>query len=386
MPPALRTGLVAFLLLAAALLAPAAPAGATQFRKVLGDTIRETDPTPSPDGKWLAYTMAKSGALTEIWVMPIGGGEPRKVTNEPDSARAMTPTWAPDSKSLYFVSTRGRQYNVYNIPLEGGEAKKLTNGPGGSRFAAPSPDGTKIVFPSNRLDPSSLYGYNLFIVGSGGETAIEPARQITSLKGSPGHPTWSPDGKWIGFVSKDVDTTKVVTIGPGMQSTKNAIFATFRLFKMAIDGGKPIQLTGLLPSEERDEDVWPTWSPDGKWIAVARRVGTKNDVWLVDPDAKRPAVQVTTDGNCSKPTWSADGKEIWYTVSEKGSEDIWVASDITIPPPPPPPAKKAPTFKPVPAGKAPAAKAPASKSTTTKSSTTKSTTTKSTTPASGTTK
>jgi len=364
---AFRAGFVASLALAAALLVPVAPADATQFRKVLADTIRETDPTPSPDGTWLAFTMAKGGGtLTEIWVMPIGGGEPRQVTNEPDSARAMTPTWAPDSKSLYYVATRDRQYNVYSIPLEGGEARKLTSGTGGSRFAAPSPDGSRIVFPSNRRDAASLYGYNLYMMGSGGETASEPARQITSLNGSPGHPTWSPDGKWIGFVSKDVDTTKVVTIGPGMQSTKNAIFATFRLFKVAADGGKPIQLSGLLPTEERDEDVWPTWSPDGKWIAVARRVGTKNDIWLVDPEAKRPAVQITTDGNCSKPTWSSDGKEIWYTVSDKGNEDIWVASDITIPPPPPPPAKKAPTFKPVPAGKAPPAKSATTKSTTTK--------------------
>jgi TolB protein len=363
-------------LLAVALLA-IPRAEATEFKSVLADTVRETDPTPSPDGKWLAYTMAKGGGvLTEIWVMPIGGGESRQLTNEPDSARAMTPTWAPDSKSLYFVSTRDRQYNVYNIPLEGGNAKKLTSGTGASRFATPSPDGTKIVFPSNRLDPSSLYGYNLFMMGSGGESAADPARRITHLIGSPGHPTWSPDGAWIGFVSKDVDTTKVVTIGPGMQSTKNAIFATFRLFKLAAGGGKPIQLTGLLAKEERDEDVWPTWSPDGKWVAVARRVGTKNDVWLVDPDGKRPPVQITFGGNCSKPTWSADGKSIWYTVSEKGNEDIWVASDITIPPPP---AKKPPTFKPVPAGKA-----PAPKSTTTKSTTTKST--KSATPSSGTTK
>jgi Tol biopolymer transport system component len=365
--PAPRAGFVALLLISATLLAPGAPAGATQFRKVLADTIRETDPTPSPDGKWLAFTMAKGGGiLTEIWVMPIGGGDPRAVTNEPDSARAMTPAWAPDSKSIYFVSTRDRQYNVYNIPLEGGAAKKLTGGPGASRFGAPSPDGSKVAFPSNRLDPSSLYGYNLFLMSSGGESAGAPARQITSLNGSPGHPTWSPDGKWIGFVSKDVDTTKVVTIGPGMQSTRNAMFATFRVFKLSVDGGKPIQLSGLLKSEDRDEDVWPTWSPDGKWIAVARRVGTKNDVWLVDPERKRPAVQMTTDGNCSKPTWSADGKEIWYTVSDKGNEDIWVASDITIPPPPPPPVKKPPTFKPVPAGKAPAPKSTTSKSGTTK--------------------
>lgn len=337
-------------------------AHATDFRPLLADTVRETDPTPSPDGKWLAFTMAKSGALTDIWVMPIGGGEPRRVTDEPDSARAMTPTWAPDSRSLLYVSTRNRKYNVYSIPLEGGDSKQMTESPGGNRFATFAPNGSQIVFPSNRLDPGSLYGYNLFLMGPDGESSSSPARQLTSLTGSPGHPTWSPDGKWIGFVSKDVDTMKTVEIAPGMTSKKNSMFATFRVFKVSADGGKPIQLSGLRPSEERDEDVWPTWSPDGKWIAVAKRVGTKNDIWLVDPEGKRPAVQITTEGNCSKPTWSADGKEIYFTKSEKGNEDIWIASNLTIPPPPPPsPAKKAPNFKTVPSKTAPSGKPAATK-------------------------
>jgi len=348
----------------AALLAPAAPADATQFRKVLADTLRETDPTPSPDGKWLAFTMAKGGGvLTNIWVMPIGGDDARQVTNEPDSARAMTPTWSADSKSLLYVSTRDRQYNVYSIPLAGGTATKLTQGTGSHRFASRSPDGMKIVFPSNRLQATSIYGYNLYLMGPDGESSAHPAQKLTNLDGSPGHPVWSPDGKWIGFVSKDVDTTKTVTIGPGMQSKKNAMFATFRVFKISAEGGKPIQITGLTPAEDRDEDVWPSWSPDGKWIAVAKRIGTKNDVWLVDPDGKRPSVKVTSGGNCSKPTWSADGREIWYTTSEKGNDDIWVASDISIPPAPPP-AKKAPTFKPVPAKRTPATASPAKKGTT----------------------
>lgn len=358
------------LALLAALVLQAAPAAATQFRPALTDTMRESDPTPSPDGKWLAFTMAKTGTLTNIWVMPIGGGDARQVTNEPDSGRAMTPTWAPDSKSLLYISTRGKQYNVFSIPLEGGEAKQMTHAPGNNRFASYSPDGSQIVFASNRLDSGSLYGYNLYLMGPDGESTGHWARQITRMNGSPGHPTWSPDGKWISFVSKDVDTTKVVQLGQGMQSTRSAIFAAFRVFKVSVDGGRPIQLSGLLPTEEKDEDVWPTWSPDGKWIATAKRVNMKNDVWLIDVDRKRPPVQVTTGGNCSKPTWSADGKEIWYTVVEPGKEDIWVASDITIPPPPPPaPAKKAPSFKPVAAGKTSVAKPAAPKKQTTKQTT-----------------
>jgi Tol biopolymer transport system component len=167
------------------------------------------------------------------------------------------------------------------------------------------------------------------------------------MEGSPGHPTWSPDGKWIGFVAKIIDTTKTVTVGPGMTAKQGALFARFRVFKVSAGGGAPIQLSGLLASEEPDEDIWPTWSPDGKWIAVAKRVKGKTDVWLVDPERKRPAVRITHKGNASKPTWTADGTSIYFTTFADRSEDIWVATDLTIPAATP--ETKKPTFKTVPA-------------------------------------
>jgi Tol biopolymer transport system component len=343
---AARLALAAFVVFGA--LASSPPhAASTEFRKVLADSVRETDPTPSPDGKWLLYSMSESGPWTNLWLRPLEGGAARQLTFEPESTRAMTPTWAPDSKSILFISSRDKNYDVYSIPVEGGDAKKMSYGPGSNRFAVYSPDGASIVFASNRLQPTALYGYNLYTMDGEGESESRPARAITSMNGSPGHPTWSPDGKWVAFVAKNIDTTKTVTLGPGMTAKQSSLFSRFRVFKVPADGGAPIQLSGVLSSEEEDEDVWPTWSPDGKWIATAKRVGGKNDVWLVDPERKRRPVQITRMGNASKPTWTADGASIYFTVYDKGSEDIWVATDLTIPPPPP--ETKKPTFKTVPA-------------------------------------
>jgi len=353
-----------FLALVVLALPAALPAGATQFRKVLADTTRETDPTPSPDGKWLLYTMSPSGPWTNLWIRPMEGGAARQLTFEPESTRAMTPSWAPDSKSILFISSRDKSYNVYRIPVEGGEAKKLTFGPGSNRFAVQSPDGKSIVFASNRLQPTALYGYNLYKMDAAGESEARPARAITSMTGSPGHPTWSPDGKWVAFVAKIIDTTKTVSVGPGMTAKQSALFSRYRVFKVPADGGKPIQLSGLLPSEEPDEDIWPTWSPDGKWIATAKRVKGKNDVWLIDPERKRPAVRITNMGNASKPTWTGDGKAIYFTTFANRTEDVWIATDLTTPELPPEPKK--PTFKTVPAkdGGSKSAPSPGTKSAT----------------------
>ena len=318
-------------------LAWSSPAFAVQFRPLLADTSRDTDPAPSPDGKWLAF-QSNRGGTSQIWIMSTQGGQLRKLTAEPESSKAvgspriatrvMTPTWAPDGKSLLFISTRAGQYNIYSIPFEGGQAKPLSNAAGSQRFAVYSPDGSKICFPSSRLQPNSLYGFNLFVMGAKGEMYGPPARRVTFTGGSPGHPVWSYDGKWLAYVAKDFDTTKTVALSGGMQSKQNVMFSVFRVFKMPAGGGRETKLTGLKVGEAA-EDTWPSWSPNGKQIAFGRNIGGKQSLWIVDATTKS-AFMLTDDGNCMKPTFSYDGTAIYYTKLINGKdEDIWVASDFT---------------------------------------------------------
>src|SRR6185295_7522329 len=272
----------------------ASPGFATKFRPLLADPkSRDTDPAPSPDGKWLAFQSNRGGS-SQIWIMSTGGGQLRQLTAEPESAKAgaqnmatrvMTPTWAPDGKSILYISTRSGQYNIYSIPVEGGEAKALSNAPGSQRFAVYSPDGSKICFPSSRLAPTSLYGFNLYIMDAKGEIDGPPARRLTFSGSSPGHPVWSFDGKWLAYVAKDYDTTKTVDVGGGMQTKQSAMFSQFRVFKKAVAGGPETKLTGL--TKENSEDTWPSWSPNGKQIAFGRNVGGKQSLWVVDATTKK---------------------------------------------------------------------------------------------------
>jgi Tol biopolymer transport system component len=311
-------------------------ASAAQFRPVLADTAKDTDPAPSPDGKWLLF-QSNRGGPSQIWVMPIGGGAPRRLTSEPESSlgtggkrfptRVMTPTWAPDSKSILFVSTRSGPYNIYSLPIEGGKPTPLSSAPGSQRFPVYSPDGKKICFPSSRLQPNSIYGFNLYLMSEGGEIAGPPARQVTFSAGSPGHPIWSPDGKWIAYVSKDFDSTRMVDIGHGMMAKQSAIFAQFHVFKIPATGGKEVRLTGSLTAN--GEDTWPSWSPDGKWIAFGRNFNGAQNLWVVNVLTKK-SFAITSMGNCMKPTWSADGKSLYFTRLNGRDEDIWVATDLNL--------------------------------------------------------
>jgi Tol biopolymer transport system component len=317
-----------------------APAGAVQYRPLLQDPkVTDTDPAPSPDGKWIAFQSNRSGSA-QIWVMPAGGGTPRKVTAEPESVmtggrrnptRVMTPTWSPDSKSILFVSTRSGPYNIYTIPLTGGvKPKPLSRAAGSQRFPVFSPDGKRICFPSSRHDPNSLYGFDLFMMTGAGEIDGPPARQLTHSKGSPGHPVWSPDGKWIAYVAKDFDSTRTVSVGGGMQAKQSAIFSQFRVFKMPAGGGGETKLTGLTEAEQGTaEDTWPSWSPDGKWIAFGRNANGVQNVWVVDV-VSRNAFPITNMGGCMKPTWSADGKSLYFARLNGRDEDLWVATGLAL--------------------------------------------------------
>ena len=295
---------------------------ATTFTQVTSDTTSETDPSPSPDGKWIAFTSDRCGrGATQIYIMPADGGEARQLTQEADSVRAGTPTWAPDGKSLIFVSTRSKRHNLYSIPFEGGEVKPMSRMPGSNRFGVYSRDGKYIAFYSNRLEPGELFGFNIYVMSAGGETEEDLARQVTNVKGSPGHPTWSADGKWIAFVAKEYDEKKQNTM------EGNILFSKYHLYKVPSGGGTPVQL-----SSGAVEDTWPAWSPDGKWIAFGRQTGTKRDVWLLDV-ATSKAFPLTTTGKCIKPNWSYDGKSIYYTSVNEQYYDLWVARDLTLKPP-----------------------------------------------------
>ncbi|HLQ67608.1 MAG TPA: hypothetical protein VK123_10305 [Candidatus Limnocylindrales bacterium] len=309
------------------------PAAATQFQPVMADsTVSDTDPTPSPDGKWLAFTSTRESpgdSVKQIWIRPIAGGTPRQLTHEPDSARASTPTWAPDSKSLLFVSTRVKDYNVYSVPLDGGEPRPMTDAPSSNRFAVYSPDGKEIVFPSNRMKPGEIWGFDLYVMNANGEKFMEqPARRLTNNMGSPGHPTWSPDGKWVAYVAKPIDTTATVQVGPGMTMKKGAMFTAYHLWKVPAAGGMETQLTGLGTETEQTEEIWPTWSPDGKWIAVQRRVGPADDVWVYEV-ATGKFYRVTSFGDAGKPTWAPDGKSLWFVRVKGKDQDIWLATHLT---------------------------------------------------------
>jgi Tol biopolymer transport system component len=107
--------------LSLALIAVAPLARAQSKRAITFDDLismqRVSDPHASPDGKWVAFTVATPDKeanrnASNIWMIPAAGGEATALTR---SGRDNSPRWSPDGKQIAFISSRDGESQIYLI-------------------------------------------------------------------------------------------------------------------------------------------------------------------------------------------------------------------------------------------------------------------------------
>ncbi len=208
-----------------------------------------------------------------------------------------SPSFSPDGRMIAFVSDAGGTPQVWVKNLAGGDPIQVTFGDLPVLRPRWSPQGDRIVY--------SIQGAGIWSVAPLGG---EPRRLVDS--GSNGE--LSPDGRRLVFERR------------GQIVVGNA------------DGSDVVSLSSLssrpLPHMG---DAWPTFSPDGKSIAVfLGEEGRYGDYWIV-PSEGGEARRLTTDfEEGGAPAWTPDGKWLVFTSARRGSLNLWRVSTSGGPPVP----------------------------------------------------
>jgi hypothetical protein len=196
----------------------------------------------SPDQKWMAISdQSQADHLSTIYVVPIGGGTPWRVTqNSPSYWHG----WSPDGKTLAFTAQRNGDFDIYTIPAAGGEETRLTTAKGLDDGPEYSPDGKYIYFNSERTGRMQIW--RMLADGRDQE-------QITFDEFNNWFPHISPDGKWMAFLSYGPEVT-------GHPPNKDV---QIRLMAMS---DRKISVLAKLFGGQGTINV-PSWSPDSTKVA-----------------------------------------------------------------------------------------------------------------------
>jgi len=156
-------------------------------------------PAWSPDGARIAFTRQMTGTNLEIFVMNANGTGEVNITNSPTNDQM--PAWSPNGTRLAFASDRDAPtLELYTMNVDGSGITRLTNNPNGiDYYPAWSPDGTKIAFTTDRVSNPHSYDFALevFVMNADGTNQTN----LTNHGRGDLNPAWAPDGSRIIFAS-----------------------------------------------------------------------------------------------------------------------------------------------------------------------------------------
>jgi len=253
------------------------------------------NPAFSPDGKMLAFTRAVNGINMDLYIVPVSGGEPRRLTF--DDAHLKSLAWTPDGSEIVFSSSRGGSVNnatLWKIPAAGGAPERLT-GIGQNVFTlAIDRQGGRLAY-EQRIHDTNIY--RIDVSDSTGQGS--PHTQLISSTFQDDSPDVSPDGKRIVYVS---DRT-----------------GSLELWLCDGDGANPIQLTNF----GGPHTGTPRWSPDGRRIAFDSGVEGNQEIFIISADGGKPRRLTSDPAFDMIPSWSRDGRWIYFTSNRSGESQVW---------------------------------------------------------------
>ncbi|HET8946628.1 MAG TPA: protein kinase [Candidatus Polarisedimenticolia bacterium] len=385
---ALAAGMAAGVVLGLRSRPPAAPPPSL---RQLTYTGADSDPAASDDGRLIAYTSTREGR-ERIWLKQSLGGDEVALTAGPDS----WPSFSPDGTQVLFIHHDGGRTDLYRVPVVGGEPRKILED---VLMADWSPDGRAIAYV-RRLQEGEKLISSVGLAGPNGDGAKEIARdENQSLL----FPRWSPDGSTIALIRRGAENSPEVILllkpeGGGSQVLETpapagnltpvvwssdsravvygkeegfvsagALGGTGRILRQDIASGRaevimwspmrPMDLAILgsgrliLSSSTQRQNLlvapaasdrragghrWitrgnavdrqPVFSPDGEWVLFSSNRSGNLELWKVSTSTG--AIRRLTDDPAQDwdPAFTPDGAGILWSSSRDGHFEIWIGN------------------------------------------------------------
>jgi eukaryotic-like serine/threonine-protein kinase len=280
----------------------------------------------SPDGQFLAFvegghrsvqgTTGPNGPEpSTILVLPLAG---RAVdTISPRAGINLSPSWAPDSRSLLFISNRDGATDIYQAALGAkgalaGPQIRLTTGLNAHTVSF-SPDGRHLAY-STLVREANVW---VLTLRPGQTIADDSAVQVTSGNQVVDQFSVSHDGGWLAFDSDRRGNSDIYRV------------------RLDPPGAGPEQLTS-----DSANDYSPAYSPDDRAILFHSLRDGRRNLWVMDSDGANPH-QITSLGYDQwAGTWSPDGRAVnfiadsagqtWLGVVTRDAEGRWGAPRLLL--------------------------------------------------------
>ncbi len=244
-------------------------------------------------GDSILFTQVDEDASTHIWRVDADGSGPRQITM---GQSMQVQDVSPDGKWAIINKFSDRS-TLWLLNLAGGEPTQLVAGTTGE-LAEFSPDGRSVLYTVYEQDQDRMYPGRRV-------AAVPDGRVLHSFRLPPGafDLAWAPDGQAVTYIDR----------GTGMN-----------VMRQAITGGEPTSLTRFTEGSVVNHE----WSPDGKSIALHRRVGGHQGLWTMHPgDAALRRVAEFRTGNIANTAWSTDSKRLLFLYGNS-SQDVVLITDF----------------------------------------------------------
>jgi serine/threonine protein kinase/WD40 repeat protein len=312
----------------------------------------DTTPAFSPDGELIVFRSERDGG--GLFVMGRTGESVRRLTRT-----GFQPTWFPDGTRIAYNSiaipnpaTRGPGVaELWVVDAAGGEPQRL--------FAADavqprvSPHGQRIAYWGLPLDAgNTTFGSanrDVWTIAADGSTPV----RVTTEAATDWNPVWSPDGRWLYFLSDRrgsmnlwriaIDEATGATRGTPQPLTAPANY--IRHFSLSADGSTgtfaTLMVTNNLASAAFDAQsakvvgpVVPLTSgprdfqtidvaPGGRDIALQTSFRTQEDLYLIGSDGTGLRNLTNDQPRDRSPQWAPNGRQLMFYSDRGGNYEVW---------------------------------------------------------------